>query len=157
MLRFIFDDRIVFRVTQLSTARLSRSSFPNTIPFFVLFFSEYLRFPFRGDFFDDEVRRVLREGRLVSRTMFLTCLVLLYLRRFRLIDLYLSVGRYRRQGEPNFRQPRPWQGGLRRQNDNNQRTAGEFSVSFLLQGRLLYGYTIRELNHSHPFSNKASS
>ena len=41
--------------------------------------------------------------------------------------------------------------------NNNQRTAGEFSVSFLLQGRLLYGYTIRELNHSHPFSNKASS
>ena len=39
---------------------------------------------------------------------------------------------------------------------NNQRIASEFSMSYLLEGQLLHGYTIRELNHSHPFSNKAS-
>ena len=121
------------------------------------FFSEFLRFPSVETFSMTKFGGLSGRGVWFSRIMFLTCLVLLYLGRFRLIDIYLSVGRYRRQGEPNLRHPRPWQGGLRRQNDNNQRTAGEFSVSFLLQGRLLYGYTIRELNHSHPFSNKASS
>jgi hypothetical protein len=32
----------------------------------------------------------------------------------------------------------------------------ESSLSYLVYGQLLYGYTIRELNHSHPNSNHAS-
>lgn len=33
----------------------------------------------------------------------------------------------------------------------------ELSMSHLLQDQLLHGYTIRELNHSHPYSPEASN
>ena len=37
------------------------------------------------------------------------------------------------------------------------KTASESGMTHLLENKLLYGYTIRELNHSHPLSSKVSS
>ena len=37
------------------------------------------------------------------------------------------------------------------------KTASEPGMTHLLENKLLYGYTIRELNHSHPLSSKVSS
>lgn len=37
------------------------------------------------------------------------------------------------------------------------KTASEPGMAHLLENKLLYGYTIRELNHSHPLSSKVSS
>ena len=37
------------------------------------------------------------------------------------------------------------------------KTASEPGMTYLLNGKLLHGYTIRELNHSHPLSSKVSS
>ncbi len=37
------------------------------------------------------------------------------------------------------------------------KTASEPGMTYLLNGKLLHGYTIRELSHSHPLSSKVSS